>query len=206
MAESLTSRQKQVLDAIVAYERRHGYPPTVRELQDKLGLSSPRGVAFHLENLESKGWIRRDSTPRGIRVLAEGSESGGDEVIYLPLVGDVAAGVPLLAEENIQEWVPVPKSLLGRQREAFLLQVKGDSMVEAHILDGDLVIVRPQLTAENGEIVVALIGDEATVKRFHKHGTQVVLKPANPAYEPIELTEDVQIQGKVLGVLRPFIT
>jgi repressor LexA len=202
MAEPLTGRQQQVLDAIVAYERRYGYPPTVRELQGKLRLSSPRGVAFHLENLESKGWIRRDSTPRGIRVLAEGSESSGEEVLYLPLVGHIAAGVPLLAEQNIQEWVPVPKSLLGRQREAFLLQIKGDSMVGAHILEGDLVIVRPQPTAENGEIVVALIGDEATVKRFHKHGRQVVLKPANPAYEAIELTKDVKIQGKVIGVLR----
>lgn len=206
MSQPLTSRQRQVLDAIVAYDRQHGFPPTIRELQEALGLSSPRSIAFHLENLEKKGWIERNSTPRGIRVLARCSEPNGDEVIYLPLVGSIAAGIPLLAQENIREWVPVPTGLLGRHQNAFLLQVRGDSMIEAHILESDLVIVHPQPTATNGDIVVALINDEATVKRFYQSDKQVLLKPANPAYTPIEVTDDIHIQGKVIGVLRSSIS
>lgn len=206
MPESLTSRQQQVLNAIVAYDRRYGFPPTIRELQKELNLSSPRSVAFHLENLERKGWIERDSTPRGIRVLVTGVEPASDEAIYLPLVGNIAAGNPLLADENIQEWIPVPTTLVGEHHNAFLLEVRGDSMVQAHILDSDLVIVDPQPVASNGDIVVVLINDEATIKRFYQRNDKMLLKPANPAYEPIEVTDDIRIQGKVIGVLRSSVS
>ncbi len=201
VTKRLTERQREVLEAILRSLKQRGFPPTIRELQEELGVFSPRGVTRHLQALEKKGYIQRDSSARGIRVL-RALEGESEEVVYLPLVGRVAAGSPLWAEENVEEWVPVPKQLERQRRNAFLLRVVGDSMVDAHILDGDLVIVHPQPTAEDGEIVVALLEDEATVKRLKKEGRQMFLMPANSKYRPIPVTEDVSIQGKVIGLLR----
>ncbi len=202
MLKRLTERQKEVLEAILRSLRQRGFPPTLRELQEETGISTPRGVAVHLQALEKKGYIRRDSSARGIRVLIDPSQELEEEVLYLPLVGQIAAGTPLLAEENIEEWVPIPRQLVGRHRDAFLLRVRGDSMKEAHILDRDLVVVQPQATAEHGEIVVALLEDEATVKRLCREGDKLMLKPANPDYPSLEVKEGVLLQGKVIGVIR----
>ena len=205
MLRKLTKRQQGVLKAIVGSLRRRGFPPTLRELQEETGISTPRGVVVHLQALEKKGYIRRDSSARGIRVLIDPFQELEEEVLYLPLVGQIAAGTPILAEENIEAWIPIPRQLVGRRRDAFLLRVRGDSMKEAHILDGDLVIVQPQATAEHGEIVVALLEDEATVKRFCREGGKLMLKPAHPEYPSLEVKEGVLLQGKVIGVIRDSV-
>lgn len=206
----LTGRQQEILDFLVDYVDRQGYPPTVREIGEAVGLASPSTVHAHLANLERAGLLRRDPTkPRALELLVGGrkrsaaSEAPGVE--RLPLVGEIAAGGPLLAEENVEEQVAVPE-LLAHGGADFLLRVKGDSMVNAGILDGDLVVVRKQDTARDGEIVVALAGDdesadEATVKRFYREAGRVRLQPENDALEPI-FAAHVQILGKVVGVLR----
>ena len=206
----LTGRQQEILDFLVDYVDRQGYPPTVREIGEAVGLASPSTVHAHLANLERAGFLRRDPTkPRALELLTGGRKrSAAAEVPgveRLPLVGEIAAGRPLLAEENIEEHVAVPE-LLAHGGADFLLRVKGDSMVNAGILDGDLVVVRRQDTARDGEIVVALAGadesaDEATVKRFYREAGRVRLQPENDALEPIYAAH-VQILGKVVGVLR----
>jgi repressor LexA len=204
----LTGRQQEIFDFLVGYVERHGYPPTVREIGEAVGLASPSTVHAHLANLERAGLLRRDPTkPRALEVLGgrrkRAAEASGVE--QLPLVGEIAAGGPLLAEENIEDRVAVPE-LLAHGGADFLLRVKGDSMVNAGILDGDLVVVRRQDTARDGEIVVALAGDdesadEATVKRFYRERGRVRLQPENDALEPIYAAH-VQVLGKVVGVLR----
>jgi repressor LexA len=203
----LTGRQQEIWDFLVEYTDRHGYPPTVREIGQSVGLASPSTVHAHLANLERAGLLRRDPTkPRALELSQRRRESShGEAARKLPLVGDIAAGGPLLAEENIQEYMAVPEPL-SRGGEEFLLRVKGDSMVNAGILDGDIVVVRRQVDARNGEIVVALAGadesaDEATVKRFFLEGDRVRLQPENDALEPI-YAPHVQILGKVIGVFR----
>jgi repressor LexA len=204
----LTGRQQQIFDFLVAYVERHGYPPTVREIGEAVGLASPSTVHAHLANLERAGLLRRDPTkPRALEVLGGGRKRAAEPsgVEQLPLVGEIAAGGPLLAEENIEDHVAVPE-LLAHGGADFLLRVKGDSMVNAGILDGDLVVVRRQDTARDGEIVVALAGDdesadEATVKRFYRERGRVRLQPENDALEPIYAAH-VQVLGKVVGVLR----
>ena len=209
----LTGRQQEIWDFLVDYVDRHGYPPTVREIGEAVGLASPSTVHAHLANLERAGLLRRDPTkPRALELLqhrraaAEPVELRSErETHSLPLVGHIAAGGPLLAEENIEDYVGVPEPLASGGEE-FLLRVKGESMVNAGILDGDIVVVRRQQDARNGEIVVALVGDagwadEATVKRFFREGTRVRLQPENSAYEPI-YADHVQILGRVTGVFR----
>jgi repressor LexA len=203
----LTGRQQEIWDFLVGYVERHGYPPTVREIGDAVGLASPSTVHAHLANLERAGLLRRDPTkPRALELLgARRSEPAGGDVHRLPLVGEIAAGGPLLAEQNIEDYLAVPEPL-SRGGEEFLLRVKGDSMIDAGILDGDIVVVRRQPDARNGDIVVALAGsdesaDEATVKRFFLEGDRVRLQPENTALEPI-YAEHVQILGKVIGVFR----
>lgn len=196
---ALTRRQQEVYDFIRDHLRRFGYPPTVRDIGKAVGLASPSTVHAHLANLERMGLLRRDpAKPRAMEVLAEeGTEPAPRP---LPLLGAIAAGEPILAEQNIEAYVPVPAACGGGQGD-YLLRVRGESMREAGILDGDLVVVRQQRTAQNGEIVVALIGEEATVKRFYKDRETIRLEPANPDYKPI-LSREVEVIGKVVGLLR----
>jgi repressor LexA len=209
----LTGRQQEIWDFLVDYVDRHGYPPTVREIGEKVGLASPSTVHAHLANLERAGYLRRDPTkPRALELIghrrAEPVELRAPEreTHALPLVGQIAAGGPLLAEENVEDYIGVPEPLSKGGGEEFLLRVKGESMINAGILDGDIVVVRQQQDARNGEIVVALVGDdesadEATVKRFFREDNRVRLQPENDALEPI-YAPHVAILGKVTGVFR----
>jgi len=207
----LTERQQEIWNYLVEYVDRHGYPPTVREIGEHVGLASPSTVHAHLANLERAGLLRRDPTkPRALELIGrERTQPGAQpaaqpaaDVLSLPLLGDIAAGGPLLAEQNIEDYLPMPKSTKGD----FLLRVKGESMIGAGILDGDLVIVQRAQDARNGEIVVALAGadesaDEATVKTFYRERGRVRLQPENPALDPI-YADHVQVLGRVVGVFR----
>jgi repressor LexA len=201
----LTGRQREIWSFLVDYVDGHGYPPTVREIGEAVGLASPSTVHAHLANLERAGLLRRDPTkPRALELVGRDrpAEAAAVELPKLPLIGQVAAGSPLLADENIEDEIAVPETLRGD----FLLRIKGDSMIDAGILDGDLVVVKRAQDARNGEIVVALAGDdesadEATVKTFYRDGKRVRLQPENAALEPI-FAPHVQILGKVVGVFR----
>ena len=207
----LTARQQEIWQFLVGYVDRHGYPPTVREIGEAVGLASPSTVHAHLANLERAGLLRRDPTkPRALELIGHRREAPLAEPVQepeqpkLPLLGQIAAGSPLLAEENVEDQLAVPEPL-GRNAD-FLLRVKGDSMIEAGILDGDILVVQRAQDARNGEIVVALVGDdefadEATVKTFYREGNRVRLQPENPALEPI-YADFVQILGRVTGVFR----
>jgi repressor LexA len=196
----LTKRQKEIYEFISKYASKYGYPPTVREIGKAVGLHSSSTVHAHLANLEKIGLLRRDPTkPRAIEVLV-GKARKAMRGPGLPLVGQVAAGAPILAEENIEEYLEVPE-VIGGETGDYILRVKGDSMKDAGILEGDYVVVRPGEVADNGEIVVALIGDEATVKRFYKEKDRVRLEPANKAYKPIR-SADATLLGTVTGVFR----
>ena len=197
---NLTKRQQEIFDFIKRYGAEHGYPPTVRDIGKAIGLTSSSTVHAHLSNLEKVGLLRRDPTkPRALEILVDKAKQavspGG-----LPLVGQVAAGAPMLADENIEEYVEV-LGIAGGDEGEFLLKVKGDSMKEVGILEGDHVVVRRQDTAADGEIVVALVGEEATVKRFFRDGDHVRLQPENQAMEPIR-TREVEVLGRVVGVCR----
>ena len=206
----LTARQQEIWQFLVDYVDRHGYPPTVREIGAEVGLASPSTVHAHLANLERAGLLRRDPTkPRALELVGHRRREAAPaapepDLQRLPLLGQIAAGAPLLAEENVEDELAVPEPL-GRDAD-FLLRVRGDSMIEAGILDGDVVVVRRQPDAANGEIVVALVGDdesanEATVKTFYRDAGRVRLQPENAALEPI-YAEHVSILGKVTGVFR----
>ena len=208
----LTDRQREIWDFLATYVDAHGYPPTVREIGEAVGLASPSTVHAHLANLERAGLLRRDPTkPRALELIGREKPTAVPtapeyEQAKLPLVGDIAAGGPLLAEQNIEDYLGVPEPLAQGDGEEFLLRVKGDSMIDAGILDGDFVVVRRAQDARNGEIVVALAGDdeaadEATVKRFFRENGRIRLQPENSALEPI-FAEHVQILGKVTGVFR----
>ena len=198
----LTKRQQEIFEFIKRYSSEHGYPPTVRDIGKAIGLTSSSTVHAHLANLEKLGVIRRDPTkPRALELLGQAAKkvvptgpSG------LPLVGRVAAGAPVLAEENIEEYVDVPE-IAGGDAGEYVLRVHGDSMKNAGILEGDYVVVRPQDTAGDGEIVVALVGEEATVKRFFKESDHIRLQPENERMDPIRV-RDVQVLGRVVGVCR----
>ncbi len=205
----LTGRQQEIWDFLVDYVDRHGYPPTVREVGDAVGLASPSTVHAHLANLERAGLLKRDPTkPRALELTGRGRRA--DAVTQepkrgLPLVGEIAAGGPLLAEDNVEEYVAVPE-MIARGGADFLLRVKGESMVDAGILDGDIAVVRREQTARDGDVVVALAGedetaDEATVKRFFREDGRIRLQPENAAMEPI-YAPHVQILGIVTGVFR----
>jgi repressor LexA len=206
----LTARQQEIWQFLVEYVDGHGYPPTVREIGEAVGLASPSTVHAHLANLERAGLLRRDPTkPRALELVGhrrvEATAVGAGDVQRLPLLGRIAAGSPLLAEENVEDEVAVPEALGGAAD--FLLTVQGDSMIEAGILDGDTLVVRKQDDAHNGDVVVALVGDdegadEATVKTFHREPDgRVRLQPENSALEPI-YADHVQVLGKVVGVFR----
>ncbi len=201
----LTERQQEIWNYLVEYVDRHGYPPTVREIGERVGLASPSTVHAHLANLERAGLLRRDPTkPRALELIGRERSNAAPmaDAVRLPLVGEIAAGAPLLAEENIEDYVVMP----ARAKGDFLLRVRGDSMIDAGILDGDLVIVRRAQTARNGEIVVALAGDdesadEATVKTFYREDGRIRLQPENAALEPIYASH-IRILGRVVGVFR----
>ena len=205
----LTARQQEIWQFLVDYVDRHGYPPTVREIGEAVGLASPSTVHAHLANLERAGLLRRDPTkPRALDLIGHRRESRGEEpaaeLHKLPLLGQIAAGGPLLAEQNVEDQIAVPEPL-GRNAD-FLLRVKGESMINAGILDGDILVVQRAQDARDGEIVVALAGDdesadEATVKTFYREAGRVRLQPENDALEPI-YADHVQILGKVIGVFR----
>jgi repressor LexA len=197
---NLTKRQQEIFDYVKRHVSEHGYPPTVRDIGKAIGLTSSSTVHAHLANLEKLGLLRRDPTkPRAIEVLKDKAR----QVVTppgLPVVGQVAAGQPVLADENIEEYVPVP-GIAGGDDGEFVLRVKGDSMKEAGILEGDFVIVRRQETAGDGDIVVALVGEEATVKRFFREEDHVRLQPENETMEPIR-TREAQVLGRVVGLCR----
>jgi repressor LexA len=207
IGKDLTKRQQEIFDFIKKYSARYGYPPTVRDIGKAVGLASSSTVHAHLANLEKVGLLRRDpSKPRAIEMLDKAVDAAKNVVSGqsgLPLVGQVAAGQPILAEENIEDYVDMSALADGKQDE-FVLAVRGDSMIDAGILDGDFVVVRPQDTAADGEIVVALVGEEATVKRFFKESDHVRLQPENTTMEPIR-TRDVSIVGRVVGVFRKVV-
>jgi len=197
---TISQRQQQILDFIRDTLRIKGYPPSVREIGEAVGLSSSSTVHSHLEKLEELNLIRRDPTkPRAIEIL-EDTAWRSQQFVSVPLVGQVTAGSPILAVENIEDVYPLPKDLV-RHEDVFMLSVKGESMIEAGILDGDLVLVRKQQHAANGDIVVAMIDEEATVKRFFKERGCYRLQPENQFMEPIMVT-DVSILGKVIGLFR----
>jgi repressor LexA len=201
----LTGRQREIWGFLVEYVDRHGYPPTVREIGEAVGLASPSTVHAHLANLERAGLLRRDPTkPRALELVGreKSARAVAVELPKLPLLGQIAAGGPLLADQNVEDAIAVPENLRGD----FLLRVKGDSMIDAGILEGDVVVVRRAQDARDGEIVVALAGDdesadEATVKRFFRESGRIKLQPENAALEPI-YAPHVQILGKVVGVFR----
>jgi len=199
----LTKRQQEIFDFIRKYSAKYGYPPTVRDIGKAVGLASSSTVHAHLANLEKIGLLRRDpSKPRAIELLDRAVESvkGIVRAEGLPLVVSVAAGNPILAEENVEEYVSVPEIAGGRDGE-YLLRIRGDSMKEAGILEGDYVVVRPQDTAKDGEVVVALLGEEATVKRFFREADHIRLQPENDTMEPIR-SREVKVLGRVVGLLR----
>jgi repressor LexA len=203
----LTKRQQEIFDFIRKYSAKYGYPPTVRDIGKAVGLASSSTVHAHLANLERIGLLRRDpSKPRAIELLDRAVGTAVDSVRGivrsdgLPLLGAVAAGQPMLAEENIEEYVPVP-DIAGGSDGSYLLRVRGDSMVEAGILEGDYVVVRPQDTATDGDVVVALLGEEATVKRFFRESDHVRLQPENVTMEPIR-SKEVKVLGRVVGLMR----
>ena len=222
----ITERQKLILDTIRSYMQETGYSPSVRDLADLCGIRSTQGVVRHLKALEDKGFIQRDSKARSIRILAPaGAEAVSEGALPLrrrsplpiqipepeplsavemvPLVGQVAAGIPIAAVENIEERIPVSRALLTHGPGSFLLRVKGDSMKEG-IQPHDLILVTPGLEARRGEIVVALIDDEATVKRFYPEADRVILRADNPAYSDIVVSRDLRLVGKVTGLIRQY--
>jgi repressor LexA len=208
--ENLTQKQLNVLKEIYEFIVTNNYPPSVRNIAEILGFSSPKGVSDHLSVLEKKGYILKNSSARSIRltekalwILNISNPLQDKNIVYLPLLGRIAAGKPIFAEENIEEFIPVSSQIMGKAQGQFLLKVRGDSMSGEHIVDGDTLIVKIQNTAENGDIIVALVDNEAVVKRFYKREDGVVeLRSANPLYEPIIVKDNLQIQGKVIAIYR----
>lgn len=201
MSGRISRKQQEILDYIKEEILSKGYPPTVREICEKVGLKSTSSVHSHLSTLEKNGYIRRDPTkPRAIEICDDSFQIVRTEMTSLPVVGNVAAGLPILAQQNIENYFPIPAEYVP-SGESFALRVRGESMIGAGIFDGDLLFVNACNTARNGEIIVALVGDEATVKTFYKEDGYIRLQPENDAMEPI-LVPDCKILGKVFGVFR----
>ncbi len=201
---SLSSKQKEILEYIKNEILDRGYPPTVREICEKVDLKSTSSVHAHLEKLEKNGYIRRDPTkPRAIEIVDDSFNMVRTEMVSLPVIGTVAAGSPILAEENISNYFPVPADMVPHGEPSFVLKVKGDSMINAGIYSGDQIFVQCCSTARNGDTVVALIDDSATVKTFYKESDHIRLQPENDTMDPI-IVDDCQILGKVFGVFRLY--
>lgn len=199
----ITAKQQEILDYIKSEILKKGYPPTVREICETVHLKSTSSVHSHLETLEKNGYIRRDPTkPRAIEICDDNFQMVRTEMVSIPVIGNVAAGQPIFAEENIQEYFPVPADMVPKGN-SFILNVRGDSMVNAGILNGDRVFVNQCNTANNGDIVVALIGDSATVKRFYKENGHIRLQPENDTMDPI-IVDQCDILGKVFGIYRIY--
>jgi repressor LexA len=198
-----TERQQRILQAIADFRAERGYPPSVREIGERVGLSSSSTIHAHLKALEKRGLISRDPTkPRAMRSdFGPPPSSAGRDAVVMPILGKVAAGVPITAAENVEGEFLLPAGFVPKASNAFMLRVQGDSMVEAAILDGDLIVVRPQPTADNGEVVVAMLDGEATVKRFYREENRIRLQPENRTMEPI-YASDVEIIGRVEAVVR----
>lgn len=201
----ITAKQREILEYLKNQIINKGYPPAVREICEAVHLKSTSSVHSHLETLEKNGYIRRDPTkPRAIEIMDDSFNLVRREIVNIPVIGRVAAGSPILAVENIDSYFPVPAELIPAGKEAFILTVKGESMINAGIHDKDLLIVQKQETAHNGDIVVALIDDSATVKSFYKEDGHYRLQPENDTMEPI-IADDVQVLGKVISLFRPKI-
>lgn len=207
MTRGLTDKQEKILNFIVEYVNDQGYPPSIREIGNHFNISSLRGVTVHLDALERKGMIKRLSTSRSITVIGKtGATAPSRNVSFVPLVGTIAAGIPITATQNIESQIPVPQEMIHNVKNPFALRVKGDSMINAHIVEGDFVVIKEQRTADNGDLVAVLIGDEATIKHIQYADDGVKLIAANPAYSPIEIKrEDSHIIGKVIGLIRNYI-
>ncbi|HXH60935.1 MAG TPA: transcriptional repressor LexA [Fimbriimonadaceae bacterium] len=205
MAKGLTTRQEAILQFLVEYVQEVGYPPSIREIGDKFKIGSLRGVTVHLDALEKKGYIERSNTPRSIRITHPAYQTGRN-VAMLPLLGQIAAGAPILAEEHVEELVPVPSEMVRNIAGAYVLRVRGDSMSGEGINPRDLVVVKPQETANHGDLVAVLIDNEATVKRIHYDKGAVRLMPSNPAYDPIELSAEdrPRVLGRIVGLMRDY--
>jgi repressor LexA len=200
MGKGLTRRQQEILTFIQRHSDAHGYPPSVREIGQALGLTSSSTVHSHLSALEKKGYLRRDpSKPRALEILKDERDVPAKKVVPLPVIGQVTAGLPILAQQNIEDYFPLPQEFV-RSDECFILKVRGDSMVDAGIFDGDMLVVRRQQTAKDRDIVVARMEDEATVKRFFREDGHIRLQPENASMEPI-ITRDVAIEGVALAVI-----
>lgn len=200
----ISSKQQEILDYIKNEILNRGFPPAVREICEAVHLKSTSSVHSHLEALEKNGYIRRDATkPRAIEIIDDNFNLARREIVNVPLVGTVAAGQPILAVENIETYFPVPAEFMPNE-QSFMLRVKGDSMVNAGIFDGDQVLVKQQTSAKNGDIVVALVEDSATVKTFYKEDGYYRLQPENDYMDPILVQDNLQILGKVFGVFRFF--
>jgi repressor LexA len=204
MKPNLTDRQQSILDFIVDEIQTRGYPPTLREISKRFGISSTQGVRRHIDALEKKGYIERDSGARSISVSSDILDlSSSHDTISIPLLGEVAAGQPIFADQNVEERISVSSDWIGGKGEHFFLKVKGFSMADS-ILPGDLVLVEKHPVARNGEVIVALIEDEATVKRFYKKGSEIRLKSDNPEFEDIVPTEHLEILGRVTALMRRY--
>jgi len=208
--DTLTVKQDGFLKKIYEFISEKNYPPSVREMSEICGFSSPKSAADHINILQKKGYIQKGSTSRSLKFTEKAfwylkipNPFNDKNILYLPLLGKIAAGKPIFAEENIEEYIPVSKQIMGKAEGQFLLKVTGDSMSGDHIVDGDMLIIKIQNTAENGDIVAALLGEEAVVKRFYKRedGT-IELVSSNPIYEPIVVKDELKIQGKVIAVYR----
>lgn len=206
MAKGLTKRQEVILKYILEYVQSEGYPPSIREIGSHFDIGSLRGVTVHLDALDRKGYISRSNTPRSIKVVHPDYQTNSSpQVIMLPLVGSIAAGTPIEAQENVEDMIGIPTAMVHNVKGAFLLRVRGDSMIGDGILPSDLVVIKPQITALHGELIAARIGDDATVKRIHFTPTGTQLVASNPSYAPIPVNrEDSQIIGKVIGLFREY--
>jgi repressor LexA len=202
--QKLTERQKKVLQLIADSVENNGYPPTYQQLCDTLGVHSRNGIKKHIDALVAKGYLEKNSSARGIRILDPEYKPKGQSEPAIPLVGRVAAGTPVFAEENIERYIPVPRHLIKSEGRYYALKVRGESMINAGILENDLVLVRANNTATPNDIIVALVNGEVTIKRLVKEGEMVYLKAENPAYSDIHPRESWSIQGKVIGLIREY--
>lgn len=204
MAKGMTKRQQAILQFVMDYVQREGYPPSIREIGSNFEIGSLRGVTVHLDALERKGFIERSNTPRSIKVTHPSFQNGSKSTL-VPLLGSIAAGEPILAQESVEDLIPVPSEMVRNIEGAFLLRVKGDSMTGEGIMPRDLVLVKPQPNASHGDLVAILVGDEATVKRIHFDRDAIRLMPANPAYDPIMVNpDDARVLGRIVGLIRDY--